>query len=155
MKDTRKTRVSTVTPIAPARVVASTAEVSWHEEADVLVIGWGAAGASAAIEARSQGAEVIVIDRFGGGGASALSGGVVYAGGGTVYQQQAGYDDSPQAMADYLRHEVNGVVSDETVQRFCNESVANLQWLEALGVRFAATMPKYKTSYPPDGIFLY
>ena len=111
-----------MTPIAPALVVASAADVSWHEEADVLVVGWGAAGASAAIEARSQGADVIVIDRFSGGGASALSGGVVYAGGGTVYQQQAGYDDSPQAMADYLRHEVNGVVSDDTVQKFCNES---------------------------------
>ncbi|MDO9143497.1 MULTISPECIES: FAD-binding protein [Comamonadaceae] len=155
MNGTPKTRVSTVTPIAPALVVASAADVPWHEEADVLVVGWGAAGASAAIEARSQGADVIVIDRFGGGGASALSGGVVYAGGGTVYQQQAGYDDSPQAMADYLRHEVNGVVSDDTVQKFCNESVANLQWLEAQGARFAATMPRYKTSYPPEGVFLY
>jgi 3-oxo-5alpha-steroid 4-dehydrogenase len=155
MNDTPKTRVSTVTPIAPARVVASPADVPWQEETDVLVVGWGAAGASAAIEARSQGADVIVIDRFGGGGASALSGGVVYAGGGTVYQRQAGYDDSPHAMADYLRHEVNGVVSDDTVQKFCNESVANLQWLEAQGARFAATMPKYKTSYPPEGVFLY
>lgn len=155
MSDSPKTRVSTVTPIAPALVVASAADVSWREDADVLVVGWGAAGASAAIEARSQGAAVIVIDRFGGGGASALSGGVVYAGGGTDYQQQAGYDDSPQAMADYLRHEVNGVVSDDTVQKFCNDSVANLQWLEAQGARFAATMPKYKTSYPPEGVFLY
>ncbi len=155
MNGTSKTTASTVTPIAPALEVRSAADVSWSEESDVLVVGWGAAGASAAIEARSHGAEVIVIDRFGGGGASALSGGVVYAGGGTVYQQQAGYDDSTQAMANYLRHEVNGVVSDDTVQKFCNESVANLKWLEAQGARFAATMPKYKTSYPPDGIFLY
>lgn len=151
----RQARGSTVTPIDAALEVASAAELDWSEAADVLVVGWGAAGASAAIEARSEGAEVIVIDRFGGGGASALSGGVVYAGGGTDYQRQAGYSDSPRAMADYLRHEVMGVVSEATLERFCADSVANLQWLEAQGARFAATMPKHKTSYPPDGVFLY
>ena len=155
MNSPKKPKGSTVTPIAAALEVHSAADVRWSEEADVLVIGWGAAGASAAIEARASGAEVIVIDRFGGGGASALSGGVVYAGGGTPYQQQAGYIDSPQAMADYLKHEVNGVVSDETIRLFCEQSVANLQWLEAQGARFDATMPQYKTSYPPDGYYLY
>jgi len=154
-KDKRQAKPGTVTPIAPPLEVASADEVSWSDEADVLVVGWGAAGASAAIEARAQGAEVIVIDRFNGGGASALSGGVVYAGGGTRYQHEAGYRDSPQAMAAYLRHEVNGVVSDATLQRFCDDSVANLQWLEAQGARFASTTPKFKTSYPPDGIYLY
>lgn len=155
MKGARKAKISTVTPIAPALEVNHADEVTWSEAADVLVVGWGAAGASAAIEACASGAQVTVIDRFGGGGASALSGGVVYAGGGTAYQQQAGYTDTPQLMADYLKHEVNGVVSDATIQAFCQQSVENLQWLEAQGVRFDATMPKYKTSYPADGYYLY
>jgi 3-oxo-5alpha-steroid 4-dehydrogenase len=84
-----------------------------------------------------------------------LSGGVVYAGGGTPYQQQAGFSDSPEAMFDYLRREVRGVVSDPTLRRFCDDSVANLAWLEAQGVSFGATMPEQKTSYPPDGRYLY
>ena len=58
-------------------------------------------------------------------------------------------------MADYLRHEVNGVVSDATLKKFCDDSAANLAWLEAQGARFAATMPDHKTSYPPEGKFLY
>lgn len=147
--------VSTVTPIEAALEVESPEALVWSDSADVVVVGWGAAGASAAIEARSRGAETLVIDRFGGGGASVLSGGVVYAGGGTRQQQEAGFTDSPEAMQDYLRHEVNGVVSDATLQRFCQDSVANLQWLEEQGVRFASTMPPYKTSYPPDGVYLY
>ena len=150
-----KPRTSTVTPIEPALEVASARDLAWDDEADVLVVGWGAAGACAALEARAAGASVLVLDRFGGGGASVLSGGVVYAGGGTPYQQQAGYDDSPQAMFEYLRHETQGVVSDETLLRFCQQSVGNLAWLEAHGARFAATMPDHKTSYPPDGVFLY
>lgn len=115
----------------------------------------GGAGASAAIEAREQGAEVLVIDRFGGGGASVLSGGVVYAGGGTRYQKEAGFEDSPEAMAAYPRYEVNGVVSDETLARFSRDSVDNLDWLEKQGATFASAMPSYKTSYPADGMYLY
>ncbi len=148
-------RPSTVTPIAPALEVDDASVVDWSDSADVVVVGWGAAGACAAIEAYCAGASVRVIDRFEGGGASALSGGVVYAGGGTPYQKQAGFDDSPAAMAEYLRHEVNGVVSDATLQKFCDDSAANLAWLEAQGARFAATMPDHKTSYPPEGKFLY
>ena len=62
-----------------------------------------------------------MIDRFSGGGASVLSGGVVYAGGGTRYQKEAGFEDSPEAMTAYLKHEVNGVVSDETLARFSRD----------------------------------
>ena len=145
----------TNTPVSAACIIDSLDSLDWTDSADVLVVGWGAAGASAALEARAGGADVLVIDRFNGGGASALSGGVVYAGGGTAQQQQAGYADSPSAMFDYLRHETQGVVRDETLQRFCDQSVANLSWLQSHGARFGSSMPKFKTSYPADGIFLY
>ena len=113
----------------------------WHDTCDVLVIGWGAAGACAALEASSNGARVIVADRFTGGGASAKSGGVVYAGGGTRHQQAAGFTDSIQAMFDYLKHETQGVVSDATLQKFCDDSVSNLDWLESHGARYAHSVP--------------
>lgn len=145
----------TVTPIEAERLVDDPGEIDWNDAADVVVVGWGAAGACAAIEARANGASVIVIDRFEGGGASALSGGVVYAGGGTPYQQQAGFKDSPEAMFDYLRREVNGVVSDDTLMHFCHDSAGNLAWLEQQGARYGATMPRHKTSYPADGVYLY
>ena len=148
-------RIGTTTPIEPALEVDNPNAIVWSDSAEVLVVGWGAAGACAAIEASDQGASVMVIDRFEGGGASALSGGVVYAGGGTPYQKQAGFNDTPDAMFDYLRHEANGVVSDATLIRFCRDSVSNLDWLEQQGARYGATMPEHKTSYPPDGVYLY
>ena len=151
----RKPRISTVTPIEPALEIENVNAIDWRESADVVVVGWGASGACAALEARANGSSVIVIDRFEGGGASALSGGVVYAGGGTPYQLQAGFQDSPEAMAAYLKYEVNGVVSDQTIMKFCQDSVSNLAWLETHGANFAATMPDHKTSYPPEGKFLY
>ena len=54
------------------------------ETTDVVIVGFGAAGASAAITARELGAEVIALDRANGGGATAISGGIVYAGAGTT-----------------------------------------------------------------------
>lgn len=148
-------RASTVTPIDEPLWVEPGDEPGWDGGAELLVIGWGAAGACAALEARAAGASVLVLDRFGGGGASALSGGVVYAGGGTRQQREAGFGDSPAAMADYLRHEVGSVVSEATLERFCAESAAHLAWLEGHGVPFGARMPAYKTSYPPADCQLY
>jgi 3-oxo-5alpha-steroid 4-dehydrogenase len=48
------------------------------------------------------------------------------------------------------------VISDATLKRFCDESVSNLQWLEAMGTPYSHTLPPGgKTSYPQDGYYLY
>ncbi|MBK1788689.1 FAD-binding protein [Prauserella sp. ASG 168] len=123
--------------------------------ADVIVVGFGAAGACAAIEAAEAGVEVLVLDRFGGGGASALSGGIVYAGGGTVQQRDAGVDDSADAMFDYLRLEVGDAVSERTLRRFCDSSPEMVTWLEQRGVPFEGSLCPVKTSYPNNDYYLY
>jgi 3-oxo-5alpha-steroid 4-dehydrogenase len=144
------------TPIQTPLQVADSSAMLWDEHCDVLIIGWGAAGACSALEARALGADVLIADRFTGGGASVKSGGVVYAGGGTRHQQAAGFSDTPQAMFDYLKHETQNVVSDDTLRRFCADSVSNLDWLESHGAPYGHQMPPGgKTSYPPDGCFLY
>ncbi|CAM2927813.1 FAD-binding protein [Prescottella defluvii] len=128
----------------------------WDGEADVVVVGFGAAGASAAIEASDRGAQVLVVERFDGGGATAISGGIYYAGGGTTQQKEAGFDnDTPANMFEYLGLETSGVVSDELLDDFCERSVENLQWLEGLGVPFEGSMAPRKTSYPTNDYYLY
>src|SRR5687768_4950269 len=97
----RDSLTSSVEPPLPISEVRT-----WDGEYDVVIVGFGLAGASAALEAAEQGLEVLLIDRFQGGGASQLSGGIVYAGGGTFVQKACGVEDTPQAMADYLRLEV-------------------------------------------------
>jgi 3-oxo-5alpha-steroid 4-dehydrogenase len=123
--------------------------------ADVVVVGFGAAGACAAIEAAAAGASVVVLDRFAGGGATALSGGVVYAGGGTRQQIEAGVTDSADAMFSYLKHEVGDAVSEATLRRFCEDSAKSLAWLEDQGVPFSSALCPFKTSYPTDDYYLY
>ncbi|WP_370961168.1 FAD-binding protein [Amycolatopsis sp. cg9] len=123
--------------------------------ADVVIVGFGAAGACAALEAADAGADVVIVERFDGGGASAVSGGVVYAGGGTAQQLDAGVDDSVDAMYAYLRLETGDVVAEETLRRFCEGSREMITWLEGNGVPFEGSLCPYKTSYPSDAHYLY
>ncbi|MCA1189575.1 MULTISPECIES: FAD-binding protein [unclassified Saccharopolyspora] len=124
-------------------------------EADVVVVGFGVAGACAALEAAEAGAEVVVLDRFGGGGTSRLSGGIVYAGGGTRPQRAAGVTDSVEDVYAYLRAEVGDAVSPATLRRFCAGGPEMIDWLEARGVRFGDALAPYKTSYPSRRHHLY
>ncbi len=128
---------------------------SWDITRDVLVVGLGAAGGSAAIEARRAGADVLVVDRFAGGGATGKSAGIIYFGGGTELQTAAGYADSPENMFDYLRIEVGDAVSEATLRAFCETSVANFEWLRRLGVPFPVSGKVVKSAYPESDSTLY
>jgi 3-oxo-5alpha-steroid 4-dehydrogenase len=84
----------------------------------------------------------------------ALSGGVYY-GGGTPYQKAAGYPDTADDMYRYLKEEVAEAVSEATLRRFCDESAANLAWLERHGAKFAGTVPPDTAQYMAPGYHLY
>jgi 3-oxo-5alpha-steroid 4-dehydrogenase len=140
--------------VEPPLTVTDPAQLEWSDAADVVVIGFGCAGASAAIEAREHRADVLVVDRFEGGGATAYSGGIYYAGN-TPYQRAAGYDDDPEQMARYLAMEIGDAVREDTLRRFCAQSAENLQWLEAHGVPFNGKLFKGKTTFPPGDHYLY
>ncbi|MGW4367491.1 FAD-binding protein [Nocardia takedensis] len=129
--------------------------LEWDLTADVVVVGYGAAGASAALEATASGAQVLVLERFTGGGTSALSGGIIYAGGGTWVQKAAGVADTPEQMLAYLRREVGDAVRPETLERFVDRSPELIDWLTGHGVPFEASLCPYKTSYPNDSYYLY
>lgn len=127
----------------------------WDDITDIVVVGLGAAGITAAVESREQGADVLVLDRFEGGGATAMSGGVFYAGGGTHIQEDAGVTDTVDDMYRYLAMEVQDAVSPETLRDFCETSAANVRWLTDHGVPFYGNLCPVKTSYPTNQYHLY
>jgi succinate dehydrogenase/fumarate reductase flavoprotein subunit len=108
----------------------------FDDETDVLVVGLGAAGAGAAIEAREAGAEVLVLERASaGGGSTALSGGFIYLGGGTRVQKLNGIKDDAEEMYKYLRA-MSPDTDPEKVRLYADNSVAHFDWIEAHGARF-------------------
>jgi 3-oxo-5alpha-steroid 4-dehydrogenase len=129
--------------------------IAWDDEADFVIVGYGGAGAAAAVRAAEQGVSVIALDRYDGGGSTAMNGGIFYAGGGTSVQKEAGVEDTSEEMFKYLSMETQGVVKDETLRRFCEESPATIEWLKQCGVQFNSTLYSKKTSYPYVNYDLY
>jgi len=139
---------------APLKL-ATTSNVEWSSESDVIVVGLGGAGVAAALQSIENGLSVIAIDRFEGGGATKASGGVIYAGGGTVAQKEAGVQDTPDNMFNYLKLETEGIISDETLRDFCEKSAPTIDWITSHGVDLRGTLWPHKTSYPAPQYFLY
>ena len=111
----------------------------WDAEADVLVVGLGAAGACAAIEAASQGSRVLVLERAGGGGGTtAASDGMMYFGGGTALQRACGFEDDVEEMVKYLLASSGPEPDEERIRVYCEESPAHYDWLVEQGVPFKA-----------------
>src|ERR1700681_1714711 len=123
----------------------------WDKEADVVVVGAGATGLPAAIQAIEAGATVIMIDaNTDVGGHAILSGGNVALGGGTSRQQKYGVIDSADLLysdlTDWSVVEPNGFPDyryndKEVIRAFADESARTYEWLIAHGVTFVDKAP--------------
>lgn len=123
----------------------------WDFETDVAIIGFGATGACAAIEARVAGARVMLFERSSGsGGASALSGGEIYIGGGTDAQKAAGFEDTVEDFTAYLKLAGGPCTDDAKCERYGREALAHYQWLKDQGVPYRGNYLPGKVIEPTD-----
>ena len=118
----------------------TTADVAkWDHEADVIIAGYGVAGAAAAVAATRAGADVLVLERTGSwGGAASMAGGFIYLGGGTALQKACGFDDSPDNMAAFLNAAMGPGADAARIADYCAGSVDHFDWLVGCGVPFKA-----------------
>ncbi len=123
--------------------------VTWSDEVDVVVVGFGIAGACAALEAARAGAGVVLLERAAEhGGTSAMAGGHFYLGGGTAVQQATGVEDSAEEMCAYLTA-VSPEPDEEKIGAFCRDSVEHFDWIESLGMRFERSLYEEKAVIQP------
>jgi succinate dehydrogenase/fumarate reductase flavoprotein subunit len=130
---------------------AATKRVKWDQEADVVVIGAGATGLPAAIQARQDGASVIVLEAQNHvGGHAICSYGNVPLGGGTSAQKKYNIQDSPELLfsdlTDWSVVEPNGFPDyryndKEIIRAFADNSAPTYEWLVAQGVVFVNKAP--------------
>ena len=112
---------------------------TWDHEADVVIAGYGVAGAAAAVEAARAGADVLVLERTGSwGGAASMAGGFIYLGGGTAIQKACGFEDSVDNMAAFLNAAMGPGADERRIADYCSGSVAHFDWLVDCGVPFKA-----------------
>lgn len=123
----------------------------WDFTTEVAIVGFGATGACAAIEAAEAGAQVMLFERSSGsGGASALSGGEIYVGGGTDAQVAAGFADSVEDFTAYLKLAGGPCVDEAKCELYGREALAHYQWLKDLGVPYRGNYLPGKVIEPTD-----
>jgi fumarate reductase flavoprotein subunit len=108
------------------------------QDIDILILGAGACGLSAAIAGHDAGASAAIVEkRERPGGNSSLSTGSI-PGAGTRYQRSAGIEDSPaQLVADLMRI-AGDTDCPELVHRLAEQSAPTVEWLvDAVGARLS------------------
>jgi succinate dehydrogenase/fumarate reductase flavoprotein subunit len=122
----------------------------WDDEVDVLVVGFGATGACAALEAAEAGASVRVLERgWRGGGTSAESTAQIYLGGGTPLQKANGFDDDPDEMYEYLVASCGPGADEAKIRIYSDRSVEHYHWLTGHGIPFEPGFVPYDVSTHP------
>lgn len=109
----------------------------WDHEADVVVVGYGAAGSAAALTAHGAGAKVILLEKNPeGGGNTRYSGGTMRT-----------YLDLGMA-ADYFEALCEGTTERSVIETFVDESSRNGDWIKSIGGEIASLPALFATRFP-------
>lgn len=123
--------------------------MSWDHEVDVVVLGSGGAGLTAALAAVVAGASVEVYEKAATvGGTTAVSGGIVWI---PAHNRSPDGDLTPADALKYLRAQSLGSMDDELVETFVRTGPAMLDFIEAhsgLHFEIATGFPDYRPELP-------
>ncbi|MDB4967071.1 MAG: fumarate reductase/succinate dehydrogenase flavoprotein [Myxococcales bacterium] len=119
-----------------------------HLETDVIVIGSGGAGLTAALAASQGGAKVVVIEKSSRvGGTTAVSGGVLWIPT-NHHMRAAGIADSRAEALTYIKRLADGRSDDALIETFVDEAPQMLKFIEEVTPLKFAALPRYPDYHP-------
>ncbi len=119
------------------------------KDTDVVVVGAGVAGLSAALEAANEGAKVILVEKLAmTGGSTARSGGKILSAG-TSVQKAAGIEDNADLYYEHLMSVGEGKVDSVKTRIVAENSGEDFGWLVANGVEFSKNIEQLHPKYTP------
>ncbi|HZQ30390.1 MAG TPA: FAD-binding protein [Mycobacterium sp.] len=123
--------------------------MSFDHVVDVLVVGSGGGGMTAALAADAAGLDTLVVEKgshF--GGSTALSGGGIWVPGAPA-QRRAGFVPSPDEVFEYLRLITGGLVTDARLRQYVEAAPKMMEFLEKTSPWFEFVWkPGYADYYP-------
>ncbi len=125
--------------------------MDWDHSVDVLVMGSGGAGQTAAVRARDLGLEVLIVEKGDTwGGSTAMSAGAVWLPDNQA-MKDVGLTDSEDEGVKYMTHLTGGTIPEERIRTFIREGNRMIAYLAArTHLRFTslATYPDYVPEDP-------
>jgi succinate dehydrogenase/fumarate reductase flavoprotein subunit len=124
-------------------------EPTFDHEVDVLVVGSGGGGMTAALKADAEGLDTLVVEKSAQfGGSTALSGGGIWVPG-APSQRRAGYVPAPDDTFEYLKQITDGLVSDARLRQYVGAAPEMMDFLEKSSSWFEFVWkPGYADYYP-------
>lgn len=123
-------------------------ESGFDQSVDLLVVGSGGGGMTAAMAAKAAGLETLLVEkseRF--GGSTALSGGGIWIPGARA-QVRAGYRPDPEQTLEYLRTITKGVVSEQRLRAYVETGPEMLDFIERHTDAELVWKPGYPDYFP-------
>jgi len=118
-------------------------------ETDVVVIGSGAAGLSAALAAQDQGAEVVVLEKMPlTGGTTRYAGGGLCAAGVDLQLKHGITEDSPEVHFQDMMNIGENKNNPELVRIVTDNAKDAVDWVRTKGIELKDEVVSYMTTYP-------
>lgn len=129
--------------------MSAATEPEFDHVTDVLVIGSGGGGMTAALTASAADLDTLVVEKSAQfGGSTALSGGGIWVPG-APSQRRAGHVPDPDAVFGYLKHITGGLVSDARLRKYVDTAPEMMEFLENLSPWLEFVWkPGYADYYP-------
>ncbi len=111
---------------------------NWDVESDVVIVGAGGAGLTAAIVAARGGASVTILEAASNAGGNTInSSGVIQAAGTDEQIELAGItDDSPEKHAEYYIQCGEGQLNEDIVRFACEQAPDCIEFMKELGISY-------------------
>jgi len=137
-----------------AKIGGASVPESWDKETDVVILGAGGTGLSAACAAAEAGASVIVYDQdTRAGGTTALSGGVIQAAGTGAQKEFTDFqDDTPEKHAECYIEQAEGIADEELIKVMCGRAPELMDWLESIGITWVSVYGNCHVPYVTEGL---
>lgn len=122
--------------------------ITWDKEVDALVVGSGAGGMAAALTAREEGLDVLLVEKTGHiGGSTAISGGALWIPL-NAQTEAAGHPDSIDRVWTYLEQTVGATAPDDMKRAYLEAGPRMMDYLASRGILNVAARTASPDYYP-------
>lgn len=155
-KDNETTKVETVEAVSGASEASYTPYDQLKDNYDIIIIGAGGAGMSAALEAKEKGMNPVILEKMpvAGGNTSKSSSGMNASE--TKFQKEQSIEDSNDLFYEESLKGGHDTNNKEMLRFFVDNSASAIDWLDSIGIRLnnitiTGGMNEKRTHRPEDG----